>query len=561
MSSTKKYEIVPKSKNYGDWYKTVLSQADMIDYSDVSGCYVLKPLSNDIWENIKQYLNAEIIKLDIQNYYFPMFATNSNLEKESKHFDDFIPEVAWIVTTDPKMESKMNNDPEINELISKLKAKGLNVNVRTENSVRYAIRPTSETIIYPHFADWLKSTGKYPKINQWANIVRWENKTTQPFIRSREFLWQEGHTCHPTKEEALKEVYTIVDIYKNFYENILAVPMIAGVKTKSETFPGAELTATLEGFLPDSGKGIQSATSHYLGEKFAKIFNIKNLAGEYIHQNSWGVTTRSIGIMIMTHSDDRGLILPPKIAPIQIVIIACGLNTKTKEEIKKQVNATLHDFTAMLNNNNNNIRAVFDHELLNESPGMKFNKWEVKGVPLRIEFGPTDMKNNTITFVRRDKPPRTKEQFKFSDIRDNPAFINEYLNNIQFEMFQKALADIIHNIVYCPNNINGNINDNINDNINNINNIYDVNGINRSPMINALKNKKLVLLDLYDDEKDECDINQEKEEQFENELKELCKKNNINSTKILCIPSKDILQRIGFDGDINKKMALFGRSY
>ena len=284
----KKYMIHPKNDDHSRWYQTVITVSDLIDYTTISGCYVLKPLAYEIWENIKKYLDRQIKDLGVENCYFPLFATKSNLEKEANHFDDFVPEVAWIVSEDPAMEQRTRIDPEIDLLITKLKSKGLDVHIRTDNSERYALRPTSETIIYPHFSDWIKKDGKYPKINQWANIIRWENKQTQPFIRSREFLWQEGHTCHPTSEIAMKEVYDVLQIYKQFYENMLAIPMIDGYKTASETFPGAVLTTTIEGFLPDSGRGIQAATSHYLGTKFSEMFDIKDSVGKYVYLQGGG---------------------------------------------------------------------------------------------------------------------------------------------------------------------------------------------------------------------------------------------------------------------------------
>lgn len=520
-TSTKKYEIVSKLEDHSKWYQSILTVSDMIDYSDVSGCYVLKPWAYQIWEHIKTDLDKSIQSLGVENCYFPMFVTKSNLEKESSHFSDFTPEVAWVQTTDPVVESQLKKDPEIEMLVNKLKDKGLNVHMHSNSTERYAIRPTSETIIYPHFADWIKKTGKYPKINQWANVVRWENKATTPFIRSREFLWQEGHTCHSDKNSAMIEVYKVLEIYKNLYENILAVPMIDGIKTQSETFPGAEITTTIEGFLPDSGKGIQSATSHYLGTKFSKMFNIKNSTGEYVHQNSWGLTTRSIGIMVMTHSDERGIVLPPKISPIQVILVACGLNSKTSIEDEKAVTNLLKDLCKMLNENN--IRAFYD-DLQNETPGMKFNKWEVKGVPLRIEFGPKDMHNDSVVFVRRDQPPKTKETYKFSDINVKCDFIRNYLDKIQIDMLETAKNRFKDNIVFCK---------------------------DEQSMIDALKQKKLTLIEFKSDNN------------FEDKLKELCKANDINSTKVLCIPNKKTLTDYGFDTStyFDNSLALFGRSY
>lgn len=516
--SSKKYEIHPKTDDHARWYQTVLTVSDMIDYSTVGGCYVLKPNSIKIWDKIRSYLDGKICSINVDNYYFPLFVTKSNLEKESNHFSDFTPEVAWVSTEDSSLTNTIKTDTDVEHLISKLKAKGILVDVRRETDERYAIRPTSETIIYPHFASWIKRDGRYPKINQWANVVRWETKTTQPFIRSREFLWQEGHTCYQNERDALAEVYTVLKFYKDTYETLLAVPVIAGTKTKSETFPGAVLTTTIEGFLPDSGKGIQSATSHFLGDKFSKMFNIKGPDGEYVQQNSWGLTTRSIGVMVMTHSDDRGLVLPPAVAPVQVVIVACGLNSKTTQEDRDKVDKTLRNLYLTLITHG--ISAVFDDDL-SETPGMKFNKWEVKGVPLRIEYGPKDMQNDTVSFVRRDHPTKTKQTFKFSDV--DPAFVSNILSVIQTDMFNRALDRLKSSIVYCA---------------------------DESQVVEVIGQKKMALID-WSESNDDGDL--------ESRLKQACADADINSTKILCIPTADELTRLGIND--NHRYALFGRSY
>ena len=520
VKEVKKYDVSPKNQDHGKWYQSVLTVSDMIDYSSVGGCYVLKPLSMQLWNAIKNDLDNSIKKLGVDDCYFPLFVTKSNLEKESSHFSDFTPEVAWIVTDDPITQQTISDDPVLGAAMKILQEKGLEVNIRSKSSERYAVRPTSETIIYPHFSEWIKKHGTYPKINQWANVVRWENKATQPFIRSREFLWQEGHTCHPTKDDALVEVYKVLEMYKNLYENVLAVPMIDGYKTKSETFPGADLTTTVEGFLPDSGKGIQAATSHYLGQKFSTIFNIKDSKGQLVHQNSWGLTTRSIGIMVMTHSDDRGLVLPPLVAPVQVVIIPCGITSKLAQSDKDQILSELSNLTERLNKDG--IKAILDDDL-SETPGMKFNKWEVKGVPLRLEFGPKDLINDTILFVRRDQPPKTKEIIKFSNV--DGQYMKTYLSNIQNEMLETATNKLKDNIVFCK---------------------------THEEIVNSLTNKKLVLVDWKDSDDDG---------KLEEELKQLCKNNNINSTKMLCIPNNTTLMKLGFTVTDGEKYALFGKSY
>src|SRR3989304_2025662 len=282
---------VDKNNDFSQWYRQIVLKSNMIKYYDVSGCYVLLPNSYGLWENIKEFLDTQFKKLGVENCYFPLFITKSNMEKEKEHIEGFQPEVAWV-TKIGNLEDKGNkDDKEDNNLVEPL-----------------AIRPTSECAMYPIFPSLIKSHKDLPlKLNQWCNVVRWEFKDPYPFIRSREFLWQEGHTCFSNKEDATKEIKAIINIYKNCYENLLAVPVIKGVKTEKEKFAGGELTFTLEGFIPEIGKGLQACTAHYLGQNFSKMFEItyQNEKEEknFIHQNSWGFTTRSIGAMIMTHSD------------------------------------------------------------------------------------------------------------------------------------------------------------------------------------------------------------------------------------------------------------------
>jgi prolyl-tRNA synthetase family I len=542
----KKYEIVSKSVDHGKWYQSVLLTSETIDYSDTKGCYVIRSWGLDMWEIIKQFLDPRIQNLHtsqghgqrIENCYFPLFCTKSNLEKEAKHFDDFVPEVAWVQTNDHETESlNQKYDPDIQKCVEKLRGKGLDVHIKSTKSEKYAIRPTSETIIYPHFASWIKSTGRYPKINQWANVVRWENKATLPFIRSREFLWQEGHTCHKDEKTALYEIDLVIDLYKDFYKNVLAVPMIQGIKTKSETFPGAEMTATIEGVFPDQGKGIQSATSHYLGEKFSKIFNIKNSDGQFVHQNSWGLTTRSIGIMVMTHSDDRGLSLPPNVSPIQVVIVGCGLNTKTTQEDKKLVHDELMKLQDVLNANG--IRTFYDSDP-SESPGMKFNKWEIRGVPLRIEIGPRDIKSGSMFFVRRDQAMGIKHRINTQEV--NPEYVRQTLNQIQTEMFNKALDRIKNSIqwINCVPNNNDITDDDIPENFDTV--------------IQGLRDKKLVMIPWKI----------EKINQLEIKLKNHCLVNEISSVKVLCLPTSDVLKELDCPyGPLDDDTAwvLYGKSY
>ncbi|ETO21588.1 prolyl-tRNA synthetase, partial [Reticulomyxa filosa] len=303
-----------KFTEFGEWFKELVIKCELIDYTDISGCYVLRPASYFMWECIKNFMDEEIKKMGVSNTYFPLFVSEDALKSEAKHFEDFSPEVAWVTHS--------GNTP----LEKKL-----------------AVRPTSETIMYPMFRRWIRSFRDLPlKINQWCNVVRWEFKNPTPFLRTREFLWQEGHTAHPTMESALKEVYEILDMYARTYRDVCAIPTIKGKKTKGETFPGADLSTTVEAYISGSGRGIQGATSHCLGENFAKMFNIKYLdeknEPKYVVQNSWGFTTRSIGVMIMSHSDNKGLVLPPRVAQWQVT-------TDNKQDATNQL---CHDFVERL---------------------------------------------------------------------------------------------------------------------------------------------------------------------------------------------------------------------
>ena len=487
----KKFEITSKSEDHGKWYSELLLRSGMIDYTDVSGCYVLKPWSYAIWEKLHSFLNAQIAVRGVNNAYFPMLVSETNLQREAEHLEDFAPEVAWISTDKDDDEESSDQKRE-----------------------RFAIRPTSETIIYPHFANWLKETGQYPKINQWCNILRWEHKGCTPFIRSREFLWQEGHTCHPDRTAAIDEMWDILNLYRTTYEKLLAVPVIPGLKTSSETFPGAELTSTIEGFLPDSGRAIQSATSHYLGTNFSKIFDIRGGDGELVHQNSWGFTTRSIGVAVMTHSDDKGLVLPPRIAPIQVVMIACGLNKNTSDSIKQDINATLLELQRKIREANL-IRCLYDNSP-KETPGMKFNKWEVKGVPLRIELGPRDLQNNRVTMVRRD----TTEKFNvsLSKLLNNPNILMSYLTEIHNDMFGKAQDRLRNSIVLINENIESEE--------------------TKRVFTESLNSRKLCLLRVPTDQRTG---------EYEKHLKQICKDSDVKSAKALCIPTADALREYGFD--------------
>jgi prolyl-tRNA synthetase len=361
---------VKKSEDFSEWYTQVVVKSGMADYAPVKGCMIFRELSYAIWEKIQEIFNQKIKATGHKNVYFPLFIPESFLKKEAEHFEGFVPQVAWItIGGDRPLEEKL------------------------------AIRPTSETIMYATYAKWIRSWRDLPlKLNQWNSVVRWETEATKLFLRTREFLWQEGHTAHATKEEADQEVMEILNIYKEIIEDYLAIPVIAGRKSENEKFKGALYTTTLEALMPD-GKALQMATSHQLGQNFSKAFDIKFLDKDekekYVWQTSWGFSTRMIGAMVMVHSDDKGLVLPPKIAPIQAVIVPIlykeadskSILTKTKEIYEKL--------------KNHGVSAVLD-DRTEYTPGWKFNEWELKGVPIRIEVGPRDLKKKQATLARRD---------------------------------------------------------------------------------------------------------------------------------------------------------------
>lgn len=364
-----------KDDNLSEWYTQLLKRSDMIDYYDISGCYILKPNSYGIWENIQKALDTKFKSLGIKNCYFPLFIPERFLHKEKDHIEGFAPEVAWVTHA---------GQSELNEKI--------------------AVRPTSETGMYPYLKDWVRTYRDLPmQLNQWNNVVRWEFKQTIPFLRSREFLWQEGHSLFSNKEDAEKEVHDILNIYEEIYTKLLCVPVIKGLKTHSEKFAGADFTTTVEGFIPSNGRAIQAATSHHLGQNFSKMFDIKfdnqDELKEYAFQNSWGFTTRSIGIMVLTHGDDRGLVIPPYIAPIQVVIVPIN-----KKGVTDKILEACESMKQILQKAS--IRVHLD-ERDNMTPPQKFFFHEERGVPIRLEIGPKDLENHTVKLVRRDNMGKT----------------------------------------------------------------------------------------------------------------------------------------------------------
>ncbi|XP_053568750.1 bifunctional glutamate/proline--tRNA ligase [Bombina bombina] len=401
-----------KEENLADWYSQVITKSEMIEYYDVSGCYILRPWAFAIWESIKEFFDREIKKLGVENCYFPMFVSQAALEKEKTHIADFAPEVAWVTRSG-----------------------------KTELAEPIAVRPTSETVMYPAYAKWVQSHRDLPiKLNQWCNVVRWEFKHPQPFLRTREFLWQEGHTAFATYEEAAEEVLQILDFYARVYEDLLAIPVVKGRKTEKEKFAGGDYTTTVEAFISASGRAIQGATSHHLGQNFSKMFEIifedpkKPGEKQYAYQNSWGLTTRTIGVMTMVHGDNMGLVLPPHVACVQVIIIPCGITNTLSEE----------DRDALLNKCNQYLKRLLDVNIRaradlrdNYSPGWKFNHWELKGVPIRLEVGPRDMKNQQFVAVKRDTGekltiPEAQAESKLKDI----------LEDIHTNLYNRALNDL-----------------------------------------------------------------------------------------------------------------------
>nr|XP_031826948.1 bifunctional glutamate/proline--tRNA ligase [Nomia melanderi] len=419
---------VKKEENFFDWYSQIITKSGMIEYYDVSGCYILRPWSFSIWKIIKDYIDKEITQLGVQECYFPIFVTRAVLEKEKTHIADFAPEVAWVTKC---------GESDLAEPI--------------------AIRPTSETVMYPAYAKWLKSDTELPlKLNQWNNVVRWEFKDPKPFLRTREFLWQEGHTAFATKAEADEEVLTILDIYARVYEDLLAIPVIKGRKTEKEKFAGGDYTTTVEAFISTSGRAVQGATSHHLGQNFSKMFNIQVEGATesdektFVYQNSWGLTTRTIGVMIMVHGDDKGLVLPPNVACIQAIIVPCGITANTTLEQREHLSAECNKLLDELSKDKT-VRVKADYRS-NRTPGWKFNHWELKGVPVRIELGPKDLEKEQVTFVRRD----TSERVVAKRIEVLSALHN-LLADIQSNMLAKARKNLNEHIKrvdnwddFCP---------------------------------------------------------------------------------------------------------------
>lgn len=387
--------ITSMNEDFAQWYTDVVKKAELIDYSSVRGCMILRPNGYAIWENIQKELDARFKATGVENVYMPLFIPESLLQKEKDHVEGFAPEVAWVT------HGGLEKLPE-----------------------RLCVRPTSETLFCDLYANIIQSYRDLPKLyNQWCSVVRWE-KTTRPFLRSMEFLWQEGHTAHATAEEAEERTIQMLNVYADFCENVLAIPMIKGKKTDKEKFAGAHSTYTIEALMHD-GKALQSGTSHNFGDGFAHAFGVQYTDKEnklqYVHQTSWGMSTRIIGAVIMVHGDDSGLVLPPRIAPNQVVIVPI---MQKKEGVLEKANEVKEQLSKV-------SRVILDDS--EKSPGWKFSEYEMRGIPVRVELGPRDIENNQAVLARRD----TGEKITVS--LDNIAEeVTKLLDTIQHDMLERA---------------------------------------------------------------------------------------------------------------------------
>jgi prolyl-tRNA synthetase len=408
-------ELTTRAQDYSQWYNDLVLKGSLADYSAVRGCMVIKPYGYALWENMQATLDKMFKDTGHENAYFPLFVPKSLFEAEEKNAEGFAKECAIVthyrLKTDPNNKGKLMVDPE-----AKLEEELI-------------VRPTSEAIIWNTYKTWIQSYRDLPiLVNQWANVVRWEMRT-RLFLRTAEFLWQEGHTAHATKEEAIEETLKMLDVYADFAENWMAMPVIKGVKSPNERFAGAEDTYCIEALMQD-GKALQAGTSHFLGQNFAKAFDVKfsdkNNTLDYVWATSWGVSTRLIGGLVMTHSDDEGLVLPPRIAPLQVVIVPIFKGEEQKALLDEKVHAMVASFKAA------GIRVKYD-DSDNQRPGWKFAEYELKGVPVRIAVGPRDLENNQVEIARRD----TKEKTTVS-MDGITETVSQLLLDIQSNLFNRA---------------------------------------------------------------------------------------------------------------------------
>ncbi len=408
--------LTTRSEDYSKWYNELVVKADLAENSGVRGCMVIKPYGYAIWEKMQGELDRMFKETGHSNAYFPLFVPKSMFEAEEKNAEGFAKECA-IVT-----HYRLKNDPD--------KPGKLMVDPNAKLEEELIVRPTSEAIIWSTYKGWVQSYRDLPLlINQWANVVRWEMRT-RLFLRTAEFLWQEGHTAHATRQEAIEESERMMHVYADFAQNFLAIPVVKGLKTETERFAGAEETYCIEALMQD-GKALQAGTSHFLGQNFARAFDVKfaNAEGkqEYVWGTSWGVSTRLMGALVMTHSDDNGLVLPPNLAPIQVVIVPIYKSDEELDKITSVVNDLLAQFKKL------NVSVKFDNRTT-QKPGFKFAEWELKGVPVRIAVGPKDLENGTFEVARRDT--LSKETVNKEGIVD---YIQDLLETIQNDLFQSAL--------------------------------------------------------------------------------------------------------------------------
>ncbi|KAJ9060117.1 hypothetical protein DSO57_1034306 [Entomophthora muscae] len=497
-----------KAENFSMWYTQVLVKGEMIEYYSVSGCYIYRPWSYSIWRRITAFFDKAITDMGVEPAYFPMFVSQSVLEKEKDHIEGFAPEVAWVTKAG-------ENDLD----------------------VPIAIRPTSETVMYPYFAKWIRSHRDLPlRLNQWNSVVRWEFKDPQPFIRTREFLWQEGHSAFLTQKEADEEVLQVLELYRQVYEDLLAIPIIKGYKSEKEKFAGGCYTTTCEAYVPATGRAIQGATSHSLGQNFSKMFEIAVEdpvdRSNKLHawQNSWGLSTRSIGVMVMVHGDDKGLVLPPRVADVQVVLVPCGLKASSSDSERLSVEAAIKDAISSLSSVG--VRAKADLRD-NYTPGFKFNHWELKGVPLRLEVGPREVASNCVVSARRDNGERQTLQLK-----DLHASIPNLLNSIHNNLFERARVSFKENIFLAT---------------------------RWEQVAPALENKKLILMPWC--EQVSCEENIKAATASRNSSPE--GQASVAGAKSLCIPFEQPEHSPIIHGETRclacshhaKRFALFGRSY
>lgn len=401
---------IKKEDNFSEWYQELIIKSDLADYTSVSGCIVFKPTAWQVWETIMEEVNKRIKKMNVRNVYFPMFIPESLLSREQEHLKGFTPEVAWVTQA---------GNTKLNE--------------------KLAVRPTSEAIMYDSFSKWIRSWRDLPlKYNQWSNVVRWEFKHPVPFFRTREFIFNEGHTVFSTKKEAEAEGDKIINMYKEILEKYLAIPGLIGKKTDKEKFAGAEYTMTIESYLPN-GKAIQGPDFHHDGQNFSKAYDItfldKDGKKQYAWQNTWAISTRMLGVMFALHSDNKGLILPPKVAPNKIVIIP----------IKFDENKKILETSKNLFNDLSKFSPILD-DRTEVTPGFKFNEWELKGIPIKIEIGPKDLEKKEVILVRRDNGVK-----KSVKIKDLAKTIEKELQEIQNSLFKKAQKLLYDNVTEVNN--------------------------------------------------------------------------------------------------------------